>query len=189
MRACSHWFSEPARNAEYLQPISLASISSAGAPLLDFDALISFGIKQSKPSPACNTPISGHLLTLLAVVGLEFSWAFPQLFLKKAHVFLGRLHLAVLGQKDACHNVPGLASREETIFTTSTGKIQKELELNSGQVTACCWMLICSLYKQFRPNYSGNLQETIFHLYFSALLTQTEMNPESTKSLKVKKEQ
>lgn len=41
------------------------------------------GVKQSKPSPACNTPITGNFLILLAEVGLQFSWAFPQLFLKK----------------------------------------------------------------------------------------------------------
>lgn len=28
-------------------------------------------------------------------------------------MLLGRLHLALLGQKDACHVVPGLASGEE----------------------------------------------------------------------------
>lgn len=41
------------------------------------------GVKQSKPSPTCNTSITGHFLILLAVVGLQFSWVFPQLFLKK----------------------------------------------------------------------------------------------------------
>lgn len=43
-------------------------------------------------------------------VFLSLSSAVPK---KSPRVLLGRLHLAVLGQKDACHNVLGWASREE----------------------------------------------------------------------------
>ena len=152
--------------------------------------LVGTGVEQSKPSPACNTHITGRFLISWAevvtpAVFLSLSSAVP----KRAYMCSWEDYIWLcLDRKMLVMMFPARLQGRKTIFTTSPGKIQKDLELNSGQVTACCWMLICSLYKPFGPNCSGNLREAIFHADVSALVAQAEMNPGSTKSLKVKNE-
>lgn len=195
--ACSYWPPQPGatQKPECFQHISLANIASVSLGLLCLSLMLcsllaGTGVEQSKPSLACDTHIIGHFL---------ISWAevvTPAVFLSLSSAVPKRVYVCswegciwlCLDRKMLVMLFPAWLAGRKTIFTTSTGNIQKDLELNSGQVTACCWMLICSLYKRFRPNCSGNLWEVIFHVNFSALLAQAEMNPGTTKSLKVKNE-
>lgn len=152
--------------------------------------LVGTGVEQSKPSLACNTRITGCFLISWAEVVTPAVFLSPSSAVPKRAYTCSREGYIWLcwDRKMLVTMFPAWLGGRKTIFRTSTGKIQKELKFNSGQVTACCWMLICSLYKRFGPNCSGNLREAIFHVNFSALLAQAEMNPGSTKSLREKNE-
>lgn len=164
----------------------MASIASAGASLLEFDALISCGNQAEQALTSLQYSYHWAFSHLIGSGGVAVVLSLSSAVPEKAQMCSGKATSGLDRKILVIMFLTWLAERK-TIFTT--GKIQKDLELNSGQVTACCWMLICSLCKKFGPNCSGNLQEAIFHFNFSALLAQAEMNPGSTKSLKEKKEQ
>lgn len=133
--------------------------------------MISFGSQAEQALTSLQYPYDWAFSHLTGRGGVAVFLSLPSAVPKKAHMcsWEGYIWLCLDRKVLVIMFLAWLAERK-TIFTTSTGKILKDLELNSGQVTACCWMLICSLYKQFGPNCSGNLQEAIFHLNFSALL-------------------
>lgn len=133
--------------------------------------MIPFGSQAEQALTTLQYPYHWAFSHLTGRGGVAVFLSLPSAVPKKAHMcsWEGYIWLCLDRKVLVIMFLAWLAERK-TIFTTSTGKIPKDLELNSGQVTACCWMLIGSLYKQFGPNCSGNLQEAIFHLNFSALL-------------------